>query len=395
MCGSCCNECSSDPCLYRVDIVNTTGNSNAKQDTDLINPWGIVIHGGYIWVTINNDKDGGILARYDKDGCHQKHIGFLDQDGNALGHDVKPTGLVVNTTDDYKITDPNNVNSFTKSSTLLMCSESGEIFGYNCEVNDDYAFRLYDGPNDTVHQLFDASNPNLNGTDPLTAKPVYKGLAVTDKHLFVADFNNGKIDTFSSNDCDVNQINFNHSIIRYPIPSPFPTTGTNYPAAPFNIVYLDCQLYVLYAYQNILNNGDDNHIGGFIDIHDKHGFFVKSFIAADPSNKLNSPWGLARAPRGYGCKNDSILVGNFGDGLINIFEKNGAYVGTIKNKADSCNPLAIGASGGLWGLYVYCDEIYFASALSTFEDDGVVGVLKKEKRSCCRSNCCRSRCSHC
>jgi hypothetical protein len=34
---------------------------------------------------------------------------------------------------------------------------------------------------------------------------------------------------------------------------------------------------------------------------------------------LNAPWGLAIAPAGFGDLAGSLLVGNFGDGRINVF----------------------------------------------------------------------------
>ena len=34
---------------------------------------------------------------------------------------------------------------------------------------------------------------------------------------------------------------------------------------------------------------------------------------------LNSPWGLAIAPAGFGEFSNDLLVGNFGDGTINVF----------------------------------------------------------------------------
>jgi uncharacterized protein (TIGR03118 family) len=38
------------------------------------------------------------------------------------------------------------------------------------------------------------------------------------------------------------------------------------------------------------------------------------------SGDLNSPWGLALAPDGFGPFSDDLVVGNFGDGLIHAYE---------------------------------------------------------------------------
>ena len=61
---------------------------------------------------------------------------------------------------------------------------------------------------------------------------------------------------------------------------------------------------------------------------------------------LNSPWGLAIAPPGFGDFSGDLLVGNFGDGTINAFNpKNDHFVG----KVDGSNgqPIVI---QDLWAL---------------------------------------------
>ena len=49
---------------------------------------------------------------------------------------------------------------------------------------------------------------------------------------------------------------------------------------------------------------------------------------------LNAPWGLALTPAGFGgLPAGDLLVGNFGDGLINAYDPNGLLIGTIANAA--------------------------------------------------------------
>jgi uncharacterized protein (TIGR03118 family) len=62
--------------------------------------------------------------------------------------------------------------------------------------------------------------------------------------------------------------------------------------------------------------------------------------------KLNAPWGIAEAPQGFGGASGKLLIGNFGDGLINAYKpKNGKFVGTLKDTRG--DKLAI---DGLWAL---------------------------------------------
>src|SRR3954452_14024064 len=45
---------------------------------------------------------------------------------------------------------------------------------------------------------------------------------------------------------------------------------------------------------------------------------------------LNSPWGLAVAPRDYGSFAGDLLVGNFADGTINAYDlKSDSFKGTL------------------------------------------------------------------
>jgi uncharacterized protein (TIGR03118 family) len=39
---------------------------------------------------------------------------------------------------------------------------------------------------------------------------------------------------------------------------------------------------------------------------------------------LNAPWGIAVAPSGFGTIAGDVLIGNFGDGTINVFAPNGS-----------------------------------------------------------------------
>jgi uncharacterized protein (TIGR03118 family) len=61
---------------------------------------------------------------------------------------------------------------------------------------------------------------------------------------------------------------------------------------------------------------------------------------------LNSPWGLALAPAGFGNVGGDLLVGNFGDGTINAYNPiSGVFIQTPQDSSGM--PLSI---DGLWGL---------------------------------------------
>jgi uncharacterized protein (TIGR03118 family) len=60
---------------------------------------------------------------------------------------------------------------------------------------------------------------------------------------------------------------------------------------------------------------------------------------------LNSPWGVARASFAFGRFSGDILIGNFGDGKINVFDSSGRFI----DELDGPNGKAL-VIDGLWTL---------------------------------------------
>src|SRR5205814_3985839 len=136
---------------------------------------------------------------------------------------------------------------------------------------------------------------------------VYKGLAMGSRaggnFLFATNFHSGAIDVFDTN--------------FVPVINPIAFQDPNLPAgyAPFNIANIGGQLYVTYAKQDADKHADVAGDGnGFIDVFDTSGVLAKRLVSRGP---LNSPWGMAVAPAGFGEFSHALLVGNFGNGRIN------------------------------------------------------------------------------
>jgi hypothetical protein len=65
-----------------------------------------------------------------------------------------------------------------------------------------------------------------------------------------------------------------------------------------------------------------------------------------PGGALNGPWGMALAPADFGTLSGALLVGNFGDGVINGYDPaNGTFMGSVNDSAG--HPIAM---AGLWGI---------------------------------------------
>lgn len=202
---------------------------------------------------------------------------------------------------------------------------------------------------------------------------VYKGLAfganVNGVFLFATNFRAGTIDVFG------------------PAPSSS-TTGHYVPAttdggfkdplipsgyAPFGIQNIDGDLFVTYAKQNAAKHDDVAGRGhGFVDVFDTNGHLLRRFASR---GELNSPWGVARASFAFGRFSGDILIGNFGDGKINVFNSKGQFLDQLEDKYDK--PLVI---DGLWTLTLgggakSSSDTLFFTAGPDGETNGLFGTI--------------------
>lgn len=184
--------------------------------------------------------------------------------------------------------------------------------------------------------------------------------------LYVSNFNAGRVDAFDANFSPTMPGTF----VDPNLPSGF---------APFNIENIDGKLWVTYAKQDQAKHDDDPGPGrGYIDVYNLDGTLNHRFSSADPH--LNSPWGMAMAPAGFGTFSGDLLVGNFGDGHINVFDpKTGKFLGQLQGKS---GPIQI---DGLWGLRFGNDNnagpattLFFTAGIpgsGAIEDHGLFGTL--------------------
>jgi uncharacterized protein (TIGR03118 family) len=109
-------------------------------------------------------------------------------------------------------------------------------------------------------------------------------------------------------------------------------------------------------------------------VFDSNGNFIGRLAS---QGTLNSPWGMAIAPASFGSIAGDLLVGNFGDGRINIFDQNSdTFVGQLMGT--NGQPIAI---DGLWGLIAgnngsagNSNEIYFTAGPGD-ESHGLFGSI--------------------
>ena len=144
---------------------------------------------------------------------------------------------------------------------------------------------------------------------------------------------------------------------------------------PMNIVYIGSFLYVVYARKdpNIPVQHLDGAGHGYVSVFGLDGTFIRRFTS---QGVLNTPWAIIPATYEAGFPPGFFIVGNQGDGRLNLFDCNGRYVGPLLNQSGL--PLYL---QGVWGLapnYTSFSEIFFAATVNE-NIDGLVGSIVKEQ----------------
>ncbi len=318
-------------------LISNRPNQAAHDDPALVNPWGIVVYNNQLWVS-NNGTDS--ITNYDLFG--NKLLGTVTIRG-ADHNSSYPTGIAINCGGGFIAT----AGTISKSGMLLIVTEHGTVHSYNPCVDTLHAFLVLD--------------------QQLTGEVgVYRGVALANNTMYIADFFQGHIDVFDAAYGRILGFNFVDGDTSDPIPLDY---------GPDNIVQIGCYLYVLWARRDPLVplehiEGPGN---GYISVFNLDGSFVRRFTSR---GVLNTPWAMIPAPCECGFPPGSFLVSNRGDGRINIFDCNGGYVGPLLNQAGL--PIVI---EGLWGLaphYTDFSEIFFSSSANE-NIDGLVGSIVRDQ----------------
>ena len=181
--------------------------------------------------------------------------------------------------------------------------------------------------------------------------------------LLASDFAQGRIDVFDS------------SFHKLSTPKAF--RGVNIPRgfSPFNVQALGNFVYVAYAKVNPANGRSVDGKGlGFVTRFTTDG---KHFRRIAARGELNAPWGMAIVPAGFGSLTGKLLVGNFGDGHIGVYEPNKWHFRGLLDGANG-RPIQIER---LWALLPGTattggtDAIWFSAGIDN-ETHGLVGTLK-------------------
>jgi uncharacterized protein (TIGR03118 family) len=308
-----------------------SANSAKIQDPSLVNAWGVSFGPSTpFWVS---DNGSGVSTLYSVNPINNTptKVGLTVNTGGA----GNPTGQAFN---------PQAGAGAFNSDPFLFVAEDGTISGWRGAL----------GTTAEILQTGDTAN-------------VYKGTTIDTvgghEYLLSANFRAGTIDVVKG---DNGAPNLTGKFNDPNLPSGF---------APFNIRELAGKIYVTYAMQDSAKHDDVAGAGlGFVTEFDLQGNLITRI---GTQGTLNSPWGLEIAPPEFGPNAGDLLVGNFGDGTINVFDPNG---GGFKGQllGPDGKPVSI---DGLWALTVgnngsggSSDKLYF-SAGPNGENDGLFGLV--------------------
>src|SRR6185312_7351153 len=306
-------------------------NSAQTTDPDLVNAWGVsYLPTGPFWVS---DNGTGVTTLYK-----------VDPSTNA----TTKLGLTVTIPGDGSITgqtaNPDFASGSFGGNLFVFVSEDGTISGWRNSLGT------------TAEVLQVGSDANI-----------YKGTTFASvgghSYVYSANFRAGTIDILKG-DGAAPDLSGNFTD---------PTLPADY--APFNVQNIGGTIYVTYAQQNADKDEEVEGAGlGIVDAFDASGNFIARIGSG---GTLNAPWGLALAPASFGAIAGDLLVGNFGDGSINVFDQNsnkslGQLTGT------DGKPISI---DGLWSLTAGNggsggdpNKIYFTAGPQN-ETHGLVGSL--------------------
>lgn len=317
--------------------VNLVGNdfsfSPLHTDPNLLNPWGISFPpSGPVWVSAFGS---GLRTAYNLDGVSMGTPLSLPKGGGS--GPIRPSGNTFNPTADFKLPngEPAQFILSTMNGTIIGCSESGSVA------------TMYDEPSASYLGITMASDVNGNF------------------FMYAANFAQNKIDVFDKNWNKVNQ-----QLLDPDIPQGY---------SPYNVVTVsDGKIYVMYAKKGNDGNIESGPGKGYINIFSPEGKLVKRFAT---KGKLNTPWGITKAPGGFWGEwsqiPNLILVANHGDGHINVFDEEGNALGQLHSNGkvieiDGLMGITFPPINGLNHYYMY-----FAAGPHN-GDGGLVGYLRTQ-----------------
>jgi uncharacterized protein (TIGR03118 family) len=316
----------------QTNLVSDISGLAANTDPNLKNPWGVSFTPtSPFW---SSDQVTGVATLYNAAGVPNTLVVTIPGSSTPPSG---PTGQVFNAD-----TDTSAFLVGTTKATFIFDTLNGTIAGWNGGAT---ATTKYTGPAGTVYT------------------GLAQGTTGGATYLYAANSNptTGNIQVFDSTWTNVTTTTFAGKFI-----DPNPVSGF----APFNVQNINGNLYVTYAE---INPKGGPLPGGYVDEFDTNGNFIKRIATDGP---LEAPWGITLAPSGFGSYSNDLLIGNFGNGEILVYDPTtDTYIGTLDD-----NGLPI-VNDFLWALETRIpggtfnpNAVYFTAGIND-QQDGLFGEI--------------------
>jgi len=355
--------------FQQVNLVANNDEYHASHiDSTLLNAFGIAwTSNGFAWV---NSVGGHVSEIYNSEGVRQRAVNIPSSASPADSNGGFPCGIVFSSGKGFNLR--NGPSSF------LFSGFEGGLSGWNPASGNNAKFILHP-PSASFTGLAIGSSAGKN-------------------FIYAANFGAKKINVWDT------------TFARVEMPFKDPTLPDEY--SPYNIQAVGDSLYVMYAKLKTTDPGAGHGVAGagfgYVSVFSTDGTFGRRFAS---QGTLNIPWGITMAPAGfftnqdvnnsgnndggYGIKSPDvssstasqdnhrlnealILIGNFGDGRINVFSLDGKFLGQLQTHKHT---LVI---DGLWALSfppasanIDAGRLYFTAGPDS-EQDGLFGYLIKK-----------------
>ena len=322
----------------RADYLETNMVSNIPgvapiTDANLIDPWGLAFStGSPLWVS---NQGSGTATVYKLTGTSSSTTQLTEgvmNVGGARSAANGPTGQVS-----------------TGAPGITTASTDFQVGG----TKSAFIFANLDGSISGWHNGLTSS-----AIKATVAGASFTGLAIANpsagvSQLYAADQNSGNVDIFNSQWQQVGAL-----------------TDPSLPAGftAFNVQNISGNLFVTYANPN-------QSLGGVVDEYTTGGALTR--LITDPAGThLQTPWGIALAPAGWGEFAGDLLIGNNGgDGTINAYSLAGVQQGQIGLNGSPFSEQQ------LWGLTFGGGSagspniLYFDAGYTADATNGLIGAI--------------------
>ena len=283
-------------------VSDTTATLALHHDANLVNSWGLAFNPqGFSWIA---NAGTATSTLYDGNGVPQSLVVTLAQGD--------PAGIVFNGSGAFSITEA----GLSGAALFIFATLQGQISAWSPTVDGTHAFTIVD------HSAVG---------DSFTGLAIITG--TTGNLLYAADFAHGTVVTLDGTFAPVTTTG---GFVDATLPAGY---------APFGIQQIGGKVYVTYALRDTTTGRDTAGAGlGLVDVFDLQGTLLQHLVAT--GGLLDAPWGVALAPATFGKFANLLLVGNFGDGKINVYDPtSGGLQGTLGNNDGT--PIVV---PGVWAL---------------------------------------------